>query len=111
MAGDGGGSEPMDAVLDALADPHRRKLLVALLEHSPREADDRDPFDVLSDAEEPEVLQTNLVHWHLPKLEEMGYITWDRTTHDISKGPKWDEIGPVVELIDEHSDELPDGWV
>ncbi|WP_345783346.1 DUF7344 domain-containing protein [Natrialbaceae archaeon AArc-T1-2] len=84
---------------------------MALLEHNPQDDDDRDPLNQFSENEEATVLKTELVHSHLPKLAEMGYITWDRNTNEISKGPKWDEIEPLLELIDNHQDELPDGWL
>ena len=60
---------------------------------------------------EPDVLQSELVHTHLPALEDNGYISWNRETNEISKGPNWDEIGPLIELMHAHQDELPDGWL
>ena len=45
------------------------------------------------------------------KLEEMGYISWDRTTNKIKKGPEWDDIAPVLKLMHDHQDELPEGWL
>jgi DNA-binding MarR family transcriptional regulator len=100
-----------DTAVAALSNPYRRQLLVALLEHNPQDDDDRDPLDLLSETEESTVLESELVHNHLPKLEKMGYITWDRPTNEISKGPKWDEIAPLLTLINDHQDELPDGWL
>jgi hypothetical protein len=100
-----------DTALSALADPYRRQLFLALLEHNPQDDDDTDPLDLVPEKDEPEILKTELVHNHLPKLEEMGFITWNRTTNKISKGPNWDEIAPLLKLIDKHKDELPDGWL
>ena len=100
-----------DAALDALSNPYRRQLLVALLDHNPQDDSNRDPLHVVSDAEEPDVLQTELVHHHLPKLEELGYIEWDRETNEIKKGPDWEEISPLLELIENHRDELPEDWL
>lgn len=100
-----------DTAIDALADPYRRQLLVALLEHNPQDDDNCDPLDLVAEEDEPGVLEIELVHTHLPKLEAMGYISWNRTTDKISKGPNWDEIAPLLELIDNHRDELPDGWL
>jgi hypothetical protein len=97
--------------LHALSNPYRRQLLVALLEHNPQEGNDRDPLDLLSGTEEAEVLESELIHKHLPKLEEMGYISWDRTTNKIKKGPEWDDIAPVLKLMHDHQDELPEGWL
>ena len=106
-----GRESTFDDILDALANPYRRQLLVALLAHNPQDDDDRDPLDVISAPDEPEVLQTELVHVHLPKLADRGYISWNREDNTISKGPNWDEIAPLLELIDAHRDELPDGWL
>jgi hypothetical protein len=100
-----------DDALDALAASYRRQLLVALLEHNPQDDEDRDPLDVIPEPDEPEVLQTELVHVHLPKLEELGYITWNREENTISKGPNWEEIAPLLGLIERNRDELPDGWL
>lgn len=103
-------SEP-DALFEALSDPYRRQLLIALLDHNPQDSTDRDPLNVVSDDIEPAVLETTLFHKHLPKLEEMGYISWDRNSNKISKGPDWDEIEPLLTLIQDHRDELPEDWL
>ena len=50
-------------------------------------------------------------HTHLPKLVEYGFVEWDRDTHEVVKGPEFDEIEPLLELLDEHDDELPEGWL
>jgi len=101
----------VDDILDALSNPYRRQLLVALLDHNPQDDSDRDPLDVLSEADEAAVLESELVHTHLPKLDEMGYISWNRSTNTISKGPRWGEIAPLLKLMHDHQDELPDGWL
>ena len=44
--------------LSALADPYRRQLLLALLDHNPQDDDDRDPLNIVEGDEEPEVLET-----------------------------------------------------
>jgi hypothetical protein len=100
-----------DELLGVLSNPYRRQLLIALLEHNPQDDSNRDPLDIVTPEGGPDVLNTELVHHHLPKLEDMGYISWNRDTNEISKGPKWDEIAPLLELIHTHRDELPDGWL
>jgi hypothetical protein len=84
---------------------------VALLNHNPQDDDDRDPLNIVADDIEPEVLEIELVHNHLPKLEDMGFISWDRTANEISKGPNWEEIAPLLKLIHDHQDELPEDWL
>jgi hypothetical protein len=107
----GGAEQTFGKLLGVLSNPYRRQLLVALLEHNPQDDSDRDPLDILSASGEPDVLETELVHSHLPKLEQLGYISWNKETNEISRGPRWDEIAPLLELIHNHRDELPDGWL
>jgi len=37
-------------------------------------------------------------------------VEWDRETGTISRGPRFDEIEPVLELIENHPEELPPDW-
>jgi hypothetical protein len=104
-------SERWNDLLAALSDPYRRQLLVALLAHNPQDDDDVDPLDLVATGNDPDVLETALIHKHLPKLDEMGVIKWDRESGEISTGPNWDEIAPLLELIESHRDELPEGWL
>lgn len=54
--------------------------------------------------------EAKLVHTHLPKLEAAGYIDWDRDSGEISKGPRFDEIDPLLELFENHGEEFPSNW-
>ena len=40
-----------------------------------------------------------------------GYIVWDEQTHEIGQRPRFEEIEPFLELVQTHSERLPDGWV
>ena len=102
---------PFDDALDALAHPYRRQLLVALLIENPQDDTDRDPLDLLDDDVSTDILETELFHRHLPKLQSRGYIEWDRESGEISKGPDWDRIAPLLELIQNHREELPAGFL
>jgi hypothetical protein len=105
------GEDTFDDVLYALSNKYQRELLLALLEHNPQDDRDHDPLNLLSETEEAEVLQSELVHKHLPKLDDMGYISWNQTTNKISKGPNWDDIAPVLKLMYDNQDKLPEGWL
>ena len=104
-------STDWETMMTVLADRSRRRLLMNLIEHNPQEERVNIPEGVQIGEEELEVLQTEFVHNHLPKLEEEGYIRWKRDSHEVVKGPKCDEIRPLLELISNHRDELPDGWI
>lgn len=97
---------------EALADPYRRALLVALSESNPQNDDDLDPLNlvVTGDADSLAVTEAELIHIHLPKLTHMGFIHWDRASGEISTGPHWETIAPILRVMDTHAEELPCDW-
>ncbi len=100
----------LDDCFDALGHVQRRTLLCALLVHNPQN-DDSVKIDAdESDAEELERL-TQMHHVHLPKLESYGFIRWDQDNNEVSKGPDFDEIRPLLEMLAAHEEELPEGWL
>ena len=56
----------MDTLFEALSNVHRRRLLVALLDHNPQSDDVRVPEDVHEGEQPVEVLQTEFYHNNLP---------------------------------------------
>lgn len=109
-------TDRFDRAVNALGHRYRRRLLVALLDHNPQDEDDaqeaEDALGTVAGAQsDAELIETELIHNHLPRLEELGYITWDREAGDIGRGPNWDEIEPLLRLLREHGEDLPDGWL
>lgn len=98
-----------DALFTALSDRYRRRILCRLLEHDPEETLSM-PEEIHRGATDLETLETMLYHTHLPKLEEMGFIYWDRKANIIRPGPQFDEIRPYLDVIYSHRDKLPDQW-
>ncbi len=97
-------------MMDALADVQRRKLLIALVDHNPQ---DDLPVVVADSDNEGDAVERLIAmqHVHLPKLDEYGFIEWNEETHEVTKGPKFEEIEPLLELLEDHEDELPPGWL
>lgn len=93
-------------MLYALADGQRRRLLIALLE-------DDSPLVIADSESAADSLEhrMSMKHVHLPKLADYGFIEWDRERHEVSKGPKFVEIRPLIELLNNHENELPDDWL
>jgi len=52
-----------------------------------------------------------LLHNHLPKLADSGFIDWDRDRQVVTRGPRFGEIEPLIELMVDHRDELPANWL
>jgi len=101
-----------DDMFDALSDRRRRRLLLTIRNEC--EGDDpRMDIEALSDAVARGVradeVRVQLHHVHLPKLADSGYIRWDSATGTVTTGPRWDDIGAVLDVLVENRDELPDG--
>lgn len=89
-----------DNAFDALSNGYRRRLLVDLLNRNPQHMGAvSGPSEVLLPDEERDI---NRHHLHLPKLVEYGFIDWDREHAIVTKGPCFDEIKPLLELLDEN---------
>ncbi len=96
----------IDQTMSILSNKYRRRLLFSLLDNS---SEDGLPIPeaVHTGEQRLEVLQTELVHTHLPKMGSTDVIRWDRETNTVSKGPAFEELRPLLELLDEHAEELP----
>jgi hypothetical protein len=106
----------LDRSLDALGHKYRRRLLLALSRHNPQDDEDAQDAEealkaVFEGTTENDMIETELIHSHLPKLERYEYIIWDQETGAISKGPNWEEIEPILSLLESHRDELPEEWI
>lgn len=102
--------QSFDTMVEALLNVQRRKLLIALLEHNPQ---DDLPGVIADDESESDAVERLVAmnHVHLPKLEGHGFIVWDQANNEVHKGPNFDQIRPLLELLVRHEDELPDDWI
>ncbi|WP_411968775.1 hypothetical protein [Haloferax sp. YSSS75] len=101
-----------DDVFEALATSPRRQLLLALEDANSHADSSFDPTNLLADGDELAIAdstQIELVHVHLPKLDNQGFVDWNRDTGTIETGPEWGTIEPVLSVIREHRDEFPGG--
>jgi hypothetical protein len=102
----------LDKSLTVLSDRWRRRLLLKLLKDNPRDEDTLATDEMsATENQELDVLRTQLHHVHLPLLEEEGLIEWNKENGTITRGENFEEIRPLLRLIQLHSDELPDGWL
>lgn len=96
----------IDRLFDAMANEHRRRLLLTLAEDNPEDgAVVRVPDDVAASEEDLQTLETKLHHVHLPMLADGEFIEWNRETCAVRKGPRFEDIYPMVELLSEYEDE------
>jgi len=52
-----------------------------------------------------------LRHVHLPTLDERGFVDWVPESGEVSRGPNWNVLAPMLRLLDDYREELPDGWL
>lgn len=94
-------SEAIDSMMDVLSTRTRRVILMTLLGDSTETS-----IATLERRLNPSVKRIHLHHNHLPKLANSGYINWDDETDTISKGPKFSEVEPLVQLLNEYEAEF-----
>lgn len=99
----------LDDHLDALERYERRRLLLRLSTSDPHGDPSIDFSKFDRDASELDPLVA-MRYLHLPYLEERGFVRWDRKNQLVSKGPRFDEMEPLLQLLRDVQDELPDRW-
>ena len=100
----------LDQAFDALSRLTRRRILLTLDHHNPRDETEFETTEFKPEDEDLDLFRQNLYHRHLPKLADAGFITWDRETDTITRGPRFAEIQPLLSLLKNHPDELPEDW-
>ena len=93
----------IDRLFRSLAHPYRRELLLELVR---RDGEQRLP--VAEAVTDPTVNRTSfeieMCHNHLPRLDECGLVEWHRDAGEVSKGPLFDDIEPLLESIRDELD-------
>jgi hypothetical protein len=100
----------LSTVFDALGHGSRRLILLELADHTPQTEAEFETEELAADGGNSDWLEAELNHTHLPKLADSGFIDWNPKTDTITRGPRFDEIEPLLTLIDTHRDELPSDW-
>lgn len=93
-----------DKVFDALAERDRRELLVELLDTESHDVSTVSgvPWEI----EESDEEMIRKCHVHLPKLADYGFIEWNREEDVVTRGPRFDELQPLLEHVIDQRDEL-----
>lgn len=101
----------LDDALDVLANEYRRRVCVALVDREPLCVDARAVADDDIAVAELNRLRTQLVHVHLPKLDAIDVVRWDRTADEVRRGSDFEEIRPLLEVLRDNADRLPGDWL
>jgi hypothetical protein len=103
-------STSFDSRLDALGHIDRRRLLLALL-HANAEGDLPVGVEQLEHATAENSSQLSMHHAHLPKLDDHGFIDANLNHYSVTPGPRFEEIKPLLDLLDTNRVQLPDDWL
>ncbi|MFD1685840.1 hypothetical protein [Halobellus litoreus] len=104
-----------DEQLTAISNLERRRLLLALLNATRNGGLPLDAGAIESDIDERR-RRIQLTHVHLPKLVSGGYVDQprkgspDRQRLLVTDGPRFDEIRPLLELLEANRGLLPEDW-
>ncbi|WP_348607918.1 hypothetical protein [Halobaculum rarum] len=93
-------SDAIDSMMSALVSRTRRVVLMTLLDTTETST------ATLELQLNHENARIHLYHSQLPRLADAGYIEWDDDTDTISKGPKFPEVEPLVQLLKEYNTAL-----
>ena len=103
-------ADDLGELLEILSHPHRRRIITRLHDRNPRDEDEFELEELTSDDElDNETIA--LIHSHLPKLAEAGFIDWNQEQQIVTRGPRFEEIAPLIDLMVAHQDELPANWL
>lgn len=91
-------------LLEAVGHGYRRRLIAALADGNPQPVSGQ--LDVGSMRPQPTethqeqaATELEIVHNHLPRLEDAGYVSWDRENGQITKGPNFAEVAALLESM------------
>ena len=103
-------ADDLGELLEILSHPHRRRIITRLHDRNPRDEDEFE-LEELEGDDELENETIALIHNHLPKLAEAGFINWNQEQQIVTRGPRFEEIAPLIDLMVAHEDELPANWL
>lgn len=99
--------EQWHGIYKTLAEGCRRQIVGSLLEAPPdRTLSLPEAANMPESRCDPEELQLNLVHHHLPLMTDYGFIEWTDTPLSVERGPAFEEVAAVLQAIDSY-DEFP----
>lgn len=91
-------SEAIDSMMKALTTRTSRVILMTLVGDTTETS-----IATIERLLNHENARIRLYHRHLPKLVNSGYVEWDTDADTISRGPKFSEVEPLVQLLKEYA--------
>lgn len=98
----------LDKLFKALSNQTRRYILTSIAKNDPNSSSALaiDELGVAT-ADQVDSQHTVLHHQHLPQLDEVKLIDWDQETGVVTRGPRFEDIEPFIDLVEAFEGELP----
>ncbi|MFD1514056.1 hypothetical protein [Halomarina rubra] len=100
----------LETTFEILSDDHRRQILQDVAEET-TPAHPEITLDTLLSGRETTGSATDLElefqHVQLPKLADEELIGWNRSRGVVYRGQAFDDVAPMLTLLEEHEEELP----
>ncbi|MCU4802303.1 transcriptional regulator [Halobacteria archaeon HArc-gm2] len=100
-------SRALDRLFDALKSIDRRRLLLLLSDHHPEVDAAPSLPEIAPENGDYTRYVTGMIHKHIPKLADYGYVDWNPAERVVRRGPQFDEVAPVLELLVDNRERLP----
>jgi hypothetical protein len=105
-----GGDASLTELFEILNHEYRRHILWVLA-HPEARTDATVGVDRFAETDgDPDILRLALRHNHLPKLDDHGLVDWDPEAETLARGPRFGQIEPLLALMEEGEDEIPQNW-
>jgi hypothetical protein len=96
-----------DRQLDALRCSERRQLLRRVLQASENGENPVEMSRIVPDSAGQDH-RVAMHHVHLPKLEELGYVSVEGDHERVGRGPAFDRIKPLLRFLDDYPERAAD---
>lgn len=98
----------LDRAFDALRSVHRRRILLLVSDRCPEVGEAPSLSELAPENADYASYAAGMIHKHIPKLAEYGYVDWSPADQVIRRGPQFDEIASILELLVDNRERLPD---
>ena len=88
-------------LLSAFAHPERRRILTELARTTDPVSVPVESEDLVSEPTDTEI-RLDVLHYHVPELEVRGYVAFDEEAYVVTRGPRFAEIRPFLNLSNGH---------
>ncbi|WP_049935474.1 DUF7344 domain-containing protein [Haloplanus natans] len=103
---DEGANDSLNELFEILSHEYRRYILWVLADPERRTEGGLGAILRTEDGEEPDLLELELRHNHLPKLDDYDLVDWDPSTETLTRGSRFAEVEPFLDVVDESRDDI-----